>query len=94
VAAAAFNVYSLDVALGWQGLLARIPVVLMFLLAYWLTWKYKLGAFSMALLVLAIFVFFNSVFYTSYMVWVVALIPLTAYELIAQIGDDPYALPG
>jgi hypothetical protein len=48
----------------------------------------------MALLVLAIFVFFNSVFYTSYMVWVVALIPLTAYELIAQIGDDPYALPG
>jgi hypothetical protein len=94
VAAAAFNVYSLDVALGWQGLLARVPVVLMFLMAYWLTWKYKLGVFSMAILVLAIFVFFNSVFYTSYMVWVVALIPLTAYEFIAHIGGNPYELPG
>jgi len=94
VAAAAFNVYSLDVALGWQGLLARVPVVLMFLMAYWLTWKYKLGVFSTALLVLAIFVFFNSVFYTSYMVWVVALIPLTAYEFIAHIGGNPYELPG
>jgi hypothetical protein len=43
--------------------------------------------------VLAVFVFFNSVFFTSYMVWLVALIPLTAYEIIAQstnkIGEAP-----
>jgi hypothetical protein len=94
IAAAAYNVYSLDVALGWQGLLARVPVVLMLLMAYWLTWKYKLGVFNMALLVLAIFLFFNSVFFTSYMVWVVAFIPLTAYELIAHIGGNHYELPG
>jgi nitrogen fixation-related uncharacterized protein len=92
-AAAAFSVYSLDVALGWRGFLARIPILVMSVGVYWLTWRYDLGPYSIALLVLAVFVFFNSVFFTSYMVWLVALIPLTAYEIIAQstnkIGEAP-----
>lgn len=91
VAAAAFNVYSLDVALGWQGILARLPILVMLLLLYWLAWKYNIAPFSLALLVLAVFVFFNSVFYTSYMVWLVALIPLAVYELLAQFRDGSTA---
>lgn len=59
-------------------------MLIMLLGVYWLAWSRKLVLYIPALLVIAVFVFFNSVVFTSYMVWVVALIPLTAYEYIVE----------
>ncbi|MGW8249801.1 MAG: hypothetical protein ACWGO1_04100, partial [Anaerolineales bacterium] len=77
-----FDVYSLDTVLGLRGIPAKIPMLIMLVIVYWLAWKHEIGRYTPAMLAMAVFVFFNSVMFTSYMVWVVALIPLAAYEYI------------
>lgn len=57
----------------------------MLALVYWLTWKLSINHYIPAFLTMAVFVFFNSVFFTSYMIWVAALIPLAAYEYITVV---------
>jgi len=89
-AAASFNVYSLDVVLGLRGIPARLPMHVMLALVYWLTWKLSINHYIPAFLTMAVFVFFNSVFFTSYMIWVAALIPLAAYEYITVVKDKGY----
>jgi hypothetical protein len=87
-AAAAFDVYSLDAVLGLRGIPAKIPMLIMLAIIYWLTWKYKIYRYTPAMLAMAVFVFFNSVIFTSYMVWVVALIPLVAHEYILTLRGE------
>lgn len=84
-AAASFEVYSLDAVLGLRGIPSRIPMLIMFAFVYWLTWKRSIERYTPAFLTMSSFVFFNPVFFTSYMVWVVALIPLAAYEYIIAL---------
>jgi len=86
-AAAAFAVFSLDVVLGLRGIPARLPMLVMLSVVYWLTWKRSIDHYMPAFLIMAVFVFFNSVFFTSYMIWAAALIPLVAYEYILVVKD-------
>ncbi len=86
-AAAAFEIFSLDEALGLRGIPARMPMLVMFALVYWLTWKRHISVYIPAFLIMAVFVFFNSVFFTSYMIWAAAFIPLVAYEFILVLRD-------
>jgi hypothetical protein len=53
-------------------------------LVYWVTWKRDVRLYLPALLVMAVFVFFNTVMFTSYMVWIIPLIPLVARDYLVQ----------
>jgi hypothetical protein len=79
-----YDVYSLDYVLGLNGALARLPLLVMLLLVYWVTWKRDVRLYLPALLVMAVFVFFNTVMFTSYMVWIIPLIPLVARDYLVQ----------
>jgi uncharacterized membrane protein len=72
---------SLDGMLGWRGLLARLPMLIMLVLVYLLAWRKYVGYFSATFLVMAVFVAFNSVLFQGYFSWVMPFIPLVVYEL-------------
>ncbi len=74
------GVLSLDALFGWVGIPAKIPMLVMILLVCLLVWQRKLSYFAAGLLMMSVFVDFNSVLFRQYMAWVVPLIPLTICE--------------
>lgn len=75
---------SVDGMLGWRGLQARLPMFIMFILVYLLAWRKNLLPFTATLLVMAVFVAFNSVLFQGYFSWVMPFIPLVVYEFASQ----------
>lgn len=88
LAMASFDVYSLDEYIGIKGIVARLPLGAMLLLVYWIAWRRDFGVYLPALLIMTVFVFFNPVMFTSYMVWVVPLIPLVASNYLSQVKQE------
>jgi hypothetical protein len=87
------GVMSLDAWLGWIGIPAKIPLLVMVLAAYWVAWRGRLKPFTGGLLIMLVFVNFHSVLFRHYMVWVMPLLPLVAgatYEKVT--GTTPRAL--
>ncbi|MBS1250725.1 MAG: hypothetical protein MAG431_02320 [Chloroflexi bacterium] len=78
------GVLSLDAFLGWIGIPAKIPMLVMVLITCWLAWRKKLKPFSAGLLVMLIFVDFNSVLFRHYPTWVIPFLPLTVAETLTQ----------
>jgi len=78
------GVLSLDAFMGWVGLPAKIPMLIMILLTYWAAWKGKLKPFTAGLLVMLVFVDFHSVLFRHYMAWVIPLLPLTVAETLPK----------
>lgn len=66
---------SLDVVIGLDGFLARIPMLALLLLALFVCWRQRIAMFKAALLVFCIFYGFNSVLLNQYFVWGVVLVP-------------------
>ena len=90
------DIYSLDALLGWSGWAARIPMIGLLGLIYVAVWRGRLGAYASSLLVMATVTFFNSVFFTSYMVWVMPFVPLACLEAFPRAfvaGDSPGGPP-
>ena len=82
------DLYSVDALLGWSGWAARIPMFGLIVLIYVAVWRGRLGAYASSLLVLATVTFFNSVFFTSYMVWIMPFVPLACLEAFPH-ADRP-----
>ena len=80
------GIASLDALLGWSGWAARLPMLGMILLIYVVAWRGKLRAYASSLLIMATVTFFNSVFFTSYMVWVMPFVPLAIIEAISRVS--------
>lgn len=74
------------------GAAAKIPISFMLLLVSLLSWRYRLLKFTTALLVMSLFVDFNSVFFYQYLAWVMPFIPLTAYEVLALMRKVDYVI--
>jgi uncharacterized membrane protein len=66
---------SLDVVIGLDGFLARVPMLSLLLLALYVCWRQRITMFKAALLVFCIFYGFNPVLLNQYFVWGVALVP-------------------
>ena len=81
-----FSANSLDVIMGWDGLLARVPMLLMILAVYLMVWKELCQKYAAALLIFAIFITFNSVLYQGYMTWFVSLFPLLIVEQFLRVS--------
>jgi len=86
-----FGIPSVDILLGLQGMLAKIPMLGLMTLTYILVWKQKINQFVAALFIMVVFVDFNSVLFRQYMTWVVPLIPLAIGHTIAN--HHPVASP-
>lgn len=66
--------------LGLVGVPAKIPMAVLLLLTYALAWQGKIGRHAAVLLVMVIFVDFNSVLFAQYMIWLVPFVPLAVGE--------------
>lgn len=75
-----FGAESIDVVLNLQGLVARIPFLIILGGAYFTAWQKSVGRYGSAMLVMGIFLAFNSVLFTHYPAWLMALLPLALSE--------------
>jgi hypothetical protein len=75
-----FALPSVDVFLGWAGLPARLPMLGLMMLVYWVVWRRKVGMYTSVLLVMATFIDFSTVLFRQYLVWVVPFIPLVVCD--------------
>jgi uncharacterized membrane protein len=87
-----FGAESIDVIFNASGLLARIPFLLMLFGVYFTAWQRSVGRYGAAMLVMGIFLAFNSVLFTHYPAWLMPLLPLAASEWMNPAGDEPDAL--
>lgn len=96
ISIASRGVLSLDALLGWSGILAKLPMLVLLLFIYILVWQKKLKPGLTALLILVVFAGLNSVSYPSYLAWTMPFIPLAANELAILIRERPIdqAAPG
>ena len=77
-----FGAPSVDGLLGWIGIPAKAPMLIMMALAYGLAWRRQVGLYIGALFVMASFVDFNSVLFRQYLAWVVPLLPLVLVDVV------------
>jgi uncharacterized membrane protein len=77
--AADFPGMSFDAAMGLVGLPAKIPMLGLMLLAFVGAVTRRIGRYGISLMVLTIFLDFNSVLFMQYMVWTVPLLPLAVF---------------
>jgi hypothetical protein len=89
------DVPSLDLLLGWEALAARVPMLALLVFVYAAQWRGWVRPMAAMLLVMSVVTFLNSVFFTSYMVWLIPWIPLVVVEslgaasrLYSQSGID------
>lgn len=75
-----FGAPSIDNILNLSGLAARIPFLIMLFAAYFVSWQGAMGRYGAAMMVMGIFVAFNSILFTHYPAWLMPLLPLTASE--------------
>ena len=80
VALTHFAADSIDAVLNLNGLIARIPLLTVLGAAYLATWQRSMGRYGAAMMVMAIFMGFNSVLFAHYPVWLMPLLPLAAGE--------------
>ena len=83
-----FDAESIDVVFSLSGLAARIPLLLMLLGTYFVAWQKSVGRYGAAMLVMAIFIAFNSILFTHYPTWLMPLMPLAASEWIASLQEN------
>ena len=76
-----FGAISVGALMGWDGLLGRLPMFAVMLLATALAWRKQIGPYLATLFIMATFIDYNSVLFPQYMVWVVPLIPLVMCDL-------------
>jgi len=75
-----FDADSIDTILGLRGLPARIFFLFLLFLAYLTSWQRSVGRYGGAMLVMSVFIAFNSVLFMHYPAWLMALIPLAVCE--------------
>ena len=83
-----YNWETIDSVAKLSGLIGRLPILVMFTLAYFAFWQKALGPFAAAMLVMAIFVGFNPVLYVQYFIWLIPLLLLTASEWMNKTAES------
>ena len=84
-----FAANSIDVVLNLNGLLARLPFLIMLCGAYFVAWQKSTGRYGSAMLVMGIFIAFNSILFSHYPTWLMPLLPLAASELMLPGKENP-----
>ena len=74
-----FTALTLDGVLGWEGIIGRLPMLLLFGFVYWLCISRRVGRYTGAFLVMSVFIGFNTALFLQYLLW---LVPLTSMLLL------------
>jgi uncharacterized membrane protein YidH (DUF202 family) len=82
-----FGAASIDDILNLEGLIARLPLLIMLCAAYLAAWHKATGRYGSAMMVMAIFIAFNSVLFEHYPVWLMPLLPLAVSEWVDSPGE-------
>ena len=77
-----FEIPSLDEIMGWQGISARLVMLGLMAAVYFVAFKGLGKMYFAALLVMLIFLDYNSVLYSQYPAWVVPLVPLVFLDFL------------
>lgn len=72
---------SLDIYLGLSGMLARIPMLVLYAAIYWAAARKEISFLMACSLGMGLFVAANSIYFDQYMVW--AVLPLLAFAVTA-----------
>jgi uncharacterized membrane protein len=81
-----FGAESIDVIFNLSGLPARIPFLLMLFGAYFASWQGAVGRYGAAMLVMGIFIAFNSILFTHYPIWLMPLLPLAVSDYVSSLN--------
>lgn len=84
-----FGADAFDSLVGLEGLIARIPFLMMLGAAYFAAWQKTLGRYGAAMIVMAIFIAFNSILFKHYPAWLMPLLPLAAGEWANSSKEAP-----
>ena len=79
-----FGVPGVDTLLGLSGIPAKLPMLGLMMLTFFMVWKQNTKPFVAAMLIMLIFVDFNSVLFRQYMTWVGPLFPLALSEMLER----------
>lgn len=77
-----FGAASVDDLLNLEGWIARLPLLIMLCAAYLAAWHKTTRRYGSAMMVMAIFIAFNSVLFEHYPVWLMPLLPLAVSEWV------------
>jgi uncharacterized membrane protein len=67
---------------GFVGIPAKLPMLFLMGLVYIVALRHKMGRYAAALLIMSIFVEFNSVLFRQYMTWIVPFVPLAVSDML------------
>jgi len=84
-----FGAESIDSILNLNGLVARIPFLVMLCGVYFIAWQKAVGRFGSAMLVMAMFIAFNSILFQHYPAWLMPLLPLAVGEWMDPVNEPP-----
>ncbi len=87
------NAASLDALIGLNfpdfiGIRAKIPMLFLMILVFFSAGKRQIGVYTSVLLIMSVFIDFNSVLFLQYFCWVVPFIPLAILEMNATIRQN------
>lgn len=85
------DVYIEDSIPGFVGIKAKLPMLLMMILVYLNALKRKVGLFTNSLLIMFVFINFNSVLFRQYFCWVMPLLPLAVSDILPKDLLDHYS---
>jgi len=89
-----FGAESIDSILNLNGLLARMPFLIMLCAAYFTAWQKVVGRYGSAMLVMGIFIAFNSILFLHYPAWLMPLLPLAASEWMNSTQEHDESIGG
>jgi len=84
-----FGAESIDSILNLNGLVARIPFLIMLCGVYFIAWQKMAGRYGSVMLVMAIFIAFNSVLFQHYPAWLMPFLPLAVGEWLVSVKEHP-----
>ncbi|NPV57225.1 MAG: hypothetical protein HPY76_11225 [Anaerolineae bacterium] len=84
---------SLDMVLKLTGLSARIPLLLMLALVYYIAWHYRANLYLVCMLAMAVFVDFNSLFFFQYMPWFILVLLLVVLAVLGPKQEHLLTIP-
>jgi hypothetical protein len=90
-----FKVASFDQLLAedvpnFVGIPAKLPMLFLMALVYIVALRHRMGRYAAALLILSIFVEFNSVLFRQYMTWIVPFVPLAVSDMLSAYPARSY----
>jgi len=77
-----FTMPPIDLLLGLDGIFARLPMLILMALAYLCASRYKIGMYVSVLLLISIFIGFNTTLFRHYFCWVFPFVPLAVHDCI------------